>query len=623
MMADKFSLIRNFTIISHVDHGKSTLADRFLELTETIPKEKIGEQYLDKMSLEKERGITIKMHPCRMVWQAPNMEGKQEFVLNLIDTPGHVDFSYEVSRALAAVEGAVLLVDAVKGIQAQTVANLELAKDENLTIVPAINKIDLPQAKEEETKEELAKILSISEDEILSISAKNGIGIEKLLSVIIKKVPPPTANLDSPLKALIFDSKYDLFQGVVAYIRVFEGEIRKGDKIYFLRKKIEEEVKEVGYFSPEFIQKEKLSAGEIGYIKTGVKEPEKIRVGDTIIKSGIENESSGREFPAGKKSEKSKVADVKPLSGYNEPKPMIFTSIFPKEPSNFENLKKGIEELHLSDPSFTFEQERKEVLGIGFRCGFLGILHFEIVLERLKSEFSLFLLVARPTVLYKIIGKDNAEHLIYSPEDWLEATEVKEIKEPWIEAEIIASQKYFNNIFQLLSLFKANFLSSESLGKDKIKIYIEMPFRKLIENFYDKLKTVSQGFASMSFKIGEMRAADLVKLDILVLRKKETTLSKIVGRSEAEREAREIVKKLKETFPSQLFSVPIQAAIGGKIIARETVKAKRKDVTAPLYGGDVTRKRKLLEKQKKGKKKMEKEGKINIPNEVIIGLLKE
>ena len=613
-MADKFSSIRNFTIISHVDHGKSTLADRFLELTGTIQKEKIGEQYLDKMILERERGITIKMHPCRMVWRQPssvtNSNSKQEFVLNLIDTPGHVDFSYEVSRALAAVEGAVLLVDAAKGIQAQTIANLELARKENLTLIPVVNKIDLPQAREKETKEELSKILSVPKSEILSISAKNGIGIEKLLSAIIEKVPPPESNLKNSLKALIFDSKYDLFQGVVAYVRIFEGEIRKGDKIYFLRKKVEGEVKEVGCFSPELIPKEKLSAGEIGYIKTGVKEPEKIRVGDTIIKLKV-------------KSEKLKVADVEPLSGYEEPRPVIFTSIFPQEPSKFENLKKGIEELHLSDPSFTFEQERKEMLGIGFRCGFLGILHFEIVLERLKSEFSLFLLVARPTVLHKIIGKDDIEHLIYSPEDWLDPSEIKEIKEPWVKVEIIASQKYFNNIFKLFPLFKVNFLSSESLGADKIKVYIEMPFRKLIENFYDKLKTVSQGFASMSFRLSEIRKADLVKLDILVLREREPTLSKIVDKSEAEKEARELVQKLKKTFPPQLFSVPIQAAIGGKIIARETVKARRKDVTSPLYGGDVTRKRKLLEKQKKGKKRMEKEGKINIPNEVIIDLLKE
>jgi len=472
MMNNKPPFIRNFTIISHIDHGKSTLADRFLELTGTVPKEKIGEQYLDKMVLERERGITIKMHPCRMVWHLPNhseipnqkfqIPSKSQianskfrtsnlglrnsnlgfsdsgYILNLIDTPGHVDFSYEVSRALAAVEGSVLLVDATKGIQAQTVANLELAKKENLAIIPAVNKIDLLQAREAETKEELSELLSVSEDEILSISAKKGIGIEKIFQKIIKKIPPPPVDIEKPSKALIFDSKYDQFQGVIAYVRVFEGEIKKGDKIYFLSKKIEGEVKEIGYFLPELTAKSKLSAGEIGYIKTGIKNPEKIRVGDTITELRV-------------KSEKLKVTDVEPLPGYEEPRPVIFTSIFPKEPSNFEDLRRGIEELHLSDPSFAFEEERKESLGIGFRCGFLGILHFEIILGRLKNEFLLSLLVARPTVLCKIIDKDNKEHLIYSTEDWLDPSEIKETKELWAEVEIITPQKYFNDIFRMIN----------------------------------------------------------------------------------------------------------------------------------------------------------------------------
>ena len=613
MNYNNVGFIRNFLIISHIDHGKSTLADRFLELTNTVPKEKLIEQYLDKMSLERERGITIKMHPCRLTYK---LDSSRTYQLNLIDTPGHVDFSYEVSRALAAVEGAILLVDVTKGIQAQTVANLELAKGENLIIIPAINKIDLAtQTRIDEVKQEIADLISLSPSEVLSISAKKGTGVQELLSAILNKIPPPSTSFQKQFRALIFDSKYDPFQGVVAYVRVFEGIIKKGDKVYLLRKKVEGVAKEIGYFSPEFAQEEELSVGEIGYVKTGIREPGKVRVGDTLVK--ISN----------LKSQNSRQTSIKPLPGYKEPQPVVFTSLFPQEPTTFEELRKALGELHLSDPSFTFREVQRAITQgeayRGFQCGFLGLLHIEIILERLKREFLVSLFIARPTVSYKIIDDKEKEYIVSSAQNWPEPSKIKEIKEPWVNLEIIVPQEYFNNIFKLFPLFKISFLSSNSFGKEKLKIECEMPFRKLIENFYDKLKSVSQGFASMSFKIEGFKPADLVKIDVLVAKRKEFSLSKIVEKEEAQEEGRKIVEKLKEIFPKQLFPVALRAAVGGKIIARETVKAVRKDVTVPLYGGDVTRKMKLLQKQKKGKKKLEEKGEIIVPTEVIIKLIKE
>ena len=647
-MLPPLSSIRNFTIISHIDHGKSTLADRFLELTKTIPKQKLVEQYLDKMSLERERGITIKMHPCRMIWRPNHSEipgaksqttnnlksgicdlkfSNSEYVLNLIDTPGHVDFSYEVSRALAAVEGAILLVDATKGIQAQTIANLELARKENLTIIPVVNKIDLAnQDRIRKVQREIANLLSQDPSEVLPISAKKGIGIKELISKILEKIPCPSGfrkdspgvspsdHLEKPFQALIFDSKYDPFQGVATYIRVVEGGLQKGEEIYLLRKKTKGIAKEIGYFLPEFTPCERISTGEIGYVKTGIREPEKVRVGDTIIK--ISNHES-----------KIPIKKIEPLPGYQEPQPVVFTSLFPKEPTTFENLKKSLEELHLSDPSFTFKEIQRIITKIqvyrGFQCGFLGLLHIEIILERLKREFSLSIFIARPTVSYQIIDKENKKYMISSAQDWPETSSIRKVSEPWAKVEILTPQEYFNNIFKLFPLFKINFLSSKSFSKENLIIECEMPFRKLIENFYDKLKSVSRGFASMSFKISDYKTADLAKIDILIAKKKEPSLSKIVEKDDVQKEGRNIVEKLKEIFPRQLFPVAVQAAVGGKIIARETVKALRKDVTGPLYGGDITRKMKLLQKQKRGKERLEEKAKIAIPPEVIIKLLKE
>ena len=563
--------IRNFSIISHIDHGKSTLADRFLEITGTVPKEKMRPQFLDSMDLERERGITIKMQPCRMKYK--------DFILNLIDTPGHVDFSYEVSRSMAAVEGAVLLVDAVKGIQAQTLANLELAKQQILVIVPVVNKIDLAQANVEQITEELAKLLEINKNDILKISAKFGTNAEKLLEKIIEKVPGPEKEKDKPFRALIFDSDYDSYKGVIAYVRVVEGEIKKGEKIKLLAGKTTTEIKELGYFVPELCFQEKLSAGEIGYIATGIKEPGKVRVGDTIVRKA--------------------EAGPRPLVGYKEPEPMVFATLYPERADDFDLLKGALGKLRLNDPSFVFEPETKEALGRGFRCGFLGTLHIEVVSERLHREFGSNLIISAPSVIYKFDGK--------------------KFKEPWALVEIITPIRFTGKI---LEFFKTKYLETKYIGKEKIILVYELPLREIVANLYDKIKTVSQGFASMSYKVLDFREADLVKLEILVAGQKQEVFSKIVPRDKAYSEGKNIVLKLKETLPRQQFSVALQAVVEGKIIARETLSAERKDVTGYLYGGDYTRKRKLLEKQKKGKKLLKEKGELKIPLKVFLDMLK-
>ena len=588
--------IRNFCIIAHIDHGKSTLADRFLELTNTIPKDKMRPQFLDMMDLEREKGITIKMQPCRMEYKG--------YILNLIDTPGHVDFSYEVSRSLVAVEGAILLIDATKGIQAQTLANLELARNQGLVIIPAVNKIDSPQAKTQETKEEISKLLNVPESEIFEISAKLGQNVENLLNKAIEKISPPVGVKEKPFKALIFDSKFDIHKGVIAYIRVFEGSIKKEERIYLMGQKAEGHVKEIGYFKPDLVSAEELNAGEIGYIATGIKEPGKVRVGDTIIK--ILNPqflSSG----------------IDPLPGYKEPKPMVFTSIYPENPEDFEVLKDAIGKLRLSDASLTFEAEMKESLGRGFRCGFLGLLHTEIITERLKREFDLDLVLSTPSVIYKAIAKDKKEHLIYTSADWLDPSGVEEIRELWVRIQVLTPLNYLGAISELLSNTESKHVKTNYIGTEKTELVYECPLREIItKNFYDKLKGVSQGFASMSYEILDWRKANLVKLDILILGKKEESFSRIVPEKDVFKEGKKLVEKLKDNLPSQLFSLPIQAAVGGKIVARETIQAKRRDVIAPLYGGDYTRKKKLLERQKEGKKDLKNKGEIHIPTKVFL-----
>lgn len=580
--------IRNFCIISHINHGKSTLADRFLELTNTIPKEKMKPQYLNLMDLEREKGITIKMQPVRMDYKG--------YILNLIDTPGHVDFSYEVSRSLAAVEGAILLVDATKGIQAQTIANLELAKKQNLVIIPAVNKIDSPQARIEETKEELAYLLQISKEEIFAVSAKNGTNVEQLLMAVIEKIPAPKGQLEGPFRSLIFGSQYDPFQGVIAYVRVIDGEIKNGEKIYLFQVNTEGESKEIGYFKPEFKKALALSTGEIGYIATGIKEPGKVRVGDTIAK----------------------ILNVVPLPGYEEPKPMVFASLYPENSDDFDLLKDALSKLKLKDAALTFELESQETLGRGFRCGFLGSLHAEIISERLRREFGLNLVISRPCVVYKILNQQDKKTLIYSPSDWPQPVEIKEVQEPWVKLEVITPKGYLGQVMELLKNLKGNFIKSDYFSSGKTVLIYEVPLREIIVGFYDNLKGVTQGFASMNYEILGYRPGDLVKLEILVAGKKEEAFSKIVRKEDAFNEGKNLVQKLKEILPAQLYAVALQALVFGKVIARETIKAKRRDVIAPLYGGDYTRKRKLLEKQKKGKKELKEKGEIRIPPKVFL-----
>ena len=592
--------IRNFVIISHIDHGKSTLADRFLEITGTVDSNQMHSCFLDAMDLEKEKGITIKMHPCRMLWKSE--ETGQEYILNLIDTPGHIDFSYETSRALAAVEGAILLVDASQGIQAQTLFNLEQAKKQNLTIIGVVNKIDLPQAQVAETKKELASILEVEEEEILSISARKGTNVKELLEVLVQRIPCPQKEIPNEnLKALIFDSKYDLFSGVTVYVRVFEGQVQKGDKINLLATKMESEVKEVGYFSPALNSCSVLKSGEIGYIKTGVKEPSKVHAGDTVSSS----------------------LSINALPGYKEPQLVLFLSLYPEESDSFEILKDALNKLKLNDPTLDFEIESKMALGRGFRCGFLGSLHAEITARRLKQEFGLDLVLTSPQVIFKILTKNDKQILVSSPASWPNVSLIKEIQEPWVEVEIISPNSYLNSIFKILRNFDSSVEDTKFITSQKSLIFIRTSLREIITgNFYDKLKSITQGYASFSFRQIGFNKADLVKLDILINGEKQEAFSKVVSSKNAFPEGKALVGKLKKVLPAQQFSVAIQAAIEGRIIARETIKARRKDVTGSLYGGDVTRKKKLLEKQKKGKEKLKGRSKINIPSRVFLEMLK-
>ncbi len=599
--------IRNFVIISHIDHGKSTLADRFLELTSAVSSRKMRPQFLDMMDLEREKGITIKMQPVRMEFD--------KYILNLVDTPGHVDFSYEVSRSLAAVEGAILLVDAAQGIQAQTLANLELAQKQNLFIIPVINKIDLPQANVEQAVDELAKLLKVKQEEIIKISAKNGTNVEQVLKAVIDKVPSPDIKKEKPLRALIFDSIYDQYKGIITYVRIIDGQVEKTDKIKLLAAKTSADIKELGFFIPELAPQEKLCAGEIGYIATGIKEPGKIKVGDTIA-----------------------MSDVKSLPGYEESKSMVYASLYPENPDDFDLLKDALSKLKLNDPSLVFEQETKESLGRGFKCGFLGTLHAEIISERIHREFGLGLIISSPSVVYKV-----DDRFIYSASDWPE--QIKKSEEPWVKLEIITPVKYMGKLIELLknlrgAYIKTDYLNSriynhslanqgsrgakrrEVLNSDRAILIYEIPLREVIVNLYDKIKSVSQGYASMNYKFLEFRGAKLVKMDILIAGKKESAFSKIVPKEKAFTEGKALIKKLKETLPSQQFSVALQAVIGGDIIARETIRARRKDVTGYLYGGDYSRKRKLLEKQKKGKKKLKETGRVRIPSKVFLEIFR-
>ncbi|OGN08428.1 MAG: elongation factor 4 [Candidatus Yanofskybacteria bacterium RIFCSPHIGHO2_02_FULL_41_11] len=592
---------RNFVIIAHIDAGKSTLADRLLELTGTIEKRKMQEQYLDTMELERERGITIKLQPVKMQYK--------DYVLNLIDTPGHVDFSYEVSRSLAAVEGAILLVDATKGVQAQTLANLHLAQQQNLKIIPVINKIDLPNARTQQIKEELSYLLTIEPEDILEISAKLGTGVDKVLEKIIAEVPSPALSESTQLKALIFDSAFDTYKGVIAYVRVFSGEVKGGQKITTYATKAQADIIEVGYFSPSLVKSGGLGAGETGYIATGLKDPNLIRVGDTITNQNIDI---------------STYQNFQPLAGYKEPRPMVFASFFPENAEDYDTLKDALSKLKLTDASLVYEPESSVGLGRGFRLGFLGMLHVEIISERLKREFGLNLIISSPSVEYEIEIKSKSEKLkIRSASQLPDPSKIESIAEPIVNLEIITPTSYVGSVMELVSTFRNIYLGTDYLGKETAVIKYEAPLSEIITDFYDKLKSVSSGYASMSYEPKDLKRGNLVRLDILIANDLVEPFSRIVPEEKAYYEGRAMAAKLKEVIPPQWFEVAIQAAIGGKIIARETIKARRKDVTGYLYGGDVTRKMKLLEKQKKGKKKMKEFGRVNLPQEVFLKMLKK
>jgi GTP-binding protein LepA len=591
--------IRNFCIIAHIDHGKSTLADRFLEVTGTVEKRNMTEQILDTMELEKERGITIKLQGVRMKYAG--------YTMNLIDTPGHVDFTYEVSRSLAAVEGAILLVDASQGVQAQTIGNLYLAMEQNLTIIPVLNKIDLPSADPDKVSEEIIQLIGCSREDILTCSGKTGVGVPELLNAVIDRIPPPKHTPDEPVRALIFDSHYDDYRGVVASTRMVDGELKKGDKIKLMRTGALGEVLEPGHWSPQLVGDAVLENGQIGYIVTGLKELGDVRVGDTITLA--------------------KNQAKEPLPGYKEVKSMVFAGIFPKEGSEYENLRDAVDRLKLSDSSLSYEPEHSQALGFGFRCGFLGMLHLDIFQERLLREFDLDIIATVPSVAYRVTKTNGEVLIVKSPAGMPGVQFIEHTEEPWMVVDIITPHEYMGNVMGLVSERKGRYLNTEylSTGEDqRALLHYEMPLASLITDFYDKLKTVTSGYGSLNYELKAYEITDVVRLDILIAEELVEALSSLVWRDEAFRVGKQIVASLKDTLPRQQFVLKIQATIGGKVVASERISAMRKDVTAKLYGGDVTRKRKLLEKQKKGKKKMMAigKGKVDIPTEAYLAVLK-
>jgi GTP-binding protein LepA len=600
--------IRNFCIIAHIDHGKSTLADRMLEITGTVEKRKMKEQILDGMDIERERGITIKLQPATMDYH--------DHRLNLIDTPGHVDFSYEVSRSLAAVETAILLVDSTQGIQAQTLANLYLALEQNLTIIPVVNKIDLPAADVPKAKQEIIDLIGCDESEIFATSGKTGAGVAEVLDEVIKRgLPPRNLSLPSSAdypRALIFDSKYDIYRGVVAYVRVFNGSIKKGDKIRLLSAAVGSEVLDCGIFRPDYFSTGELKNGDIGYIITGFKQVADCRVGDTLTAAeGVNNFKS-----------------VVALAGYKEVKPMVFAGIFPREGNDFKELREAMDKLKLNDAALSYEPERSDALGFGFRCGFLGLLHLEVFQERLRREYNLDLIVTVPSVAYKVFKNNGEEIIIRTPQRLPDPTHIKSIEEPWVSLDIITPKEYTGNVIKLAQDKRGVYKNTEYISTDsdsgRTLLHYDIPLSAILTDFYDKIKSVSAGYASINYEYLDYRPADVVKMDILVAEEPIEALTTIVYRDDAYRQGREVVEILKNNLAKQMFAVKIQAAIHGKVIAAEKLSAMRKDVTAKLYGGDVTRKRKLLEKQKKGKKKMMSAGKgsVEIPPDTFVKILK-
>jgi GTP-binding protein LepA len=590
--------IRNFSIIAHIDHGKSTLADRILEITGALSqREMTTHQVLDSMDLEQERGITIKAHAVRLSYTAS--DGK-DYILNLIDTPGHVDFSYEVSRSLASCEGAILVVDASQGVEAQTLANAYLAMDNNLEIIPIINKIDLPGAEPERVKAQIEETLGIDCSDIILTSAKEGTGVRDVLEAIVRKVPPPAGSKDDPLKALIFDSWFDNYQGVIVLVRLFEGEVKKGTKILLMAVQKTYEVLEVGVFTPHKKTVDSLHAGEVGYIIASIRNVADTKVGDTI--TDAENPTS------------------EPCPGYKDIKPMVFSGLYPMETNQYAELKDALEKLRLNDASFSFEPETSSALGFGFRCGFLGLLHMEIIKERLEREFKLELVNTAPTVIYKIIMPNEEVMYIDSPSKLPQKNE--RMEEPFVKVVIFVPQKYIGSILDLCQERRGVQKDFHYIGKDRIIVTYEMPLNEILWDFYDKLKSLSSGYASMDYEFIGYRESQLIKLDLLLNGEPVDALSMIIHADNAYSKGRQIAEKLRQEIPRQMFEVVIQAAIGSKIIARETIKAMRKNVLAKCYGGDITRKRKLLEKQKEGKRRMKQIGRVEIPQEAFLAVLK-
>lgn len=587
--------IRNFSIIAHIDHGKSTLADRMLEITNTIEKRNMQSQVLDSMELERERGITIKMQPVRMK--------HKDYILNLIDTPGHIDFSYEVSRALKAVEGSILLVDSTQGVQAQTFTTLDMAREQGLVIIPVVTKVDSPLARVDEIKLEIAELLDIDPDTVLGVSGKTGEGVAELLDAVIEKIPAPSFNakLESSFQSLVFDFEYSNHKGVIVYCRLFEGSIKKGDQLVFAASKRKFQALEVGTFSPDPKPAESLRAGEIGYIVTGIKEPGVASVGDTVT-------LHKQPLPA--------------LPGYMQPAPVVWASVYPESQDDFDDLRAALGRLQLSDSSFSYEEEVSGTLGRGFRIGFLGMLHLEIISERLKREFQLDLIVTSPSVTYHVTKKNKENIIVYSPPLFPDHGDVLEVQEPWVDLKIITPPEYVGTISQLLFEHEGITGSTQSFGDGRTELTVNMPLRELMRGFFDMLKSVSSGYASISYSMGEMKPADVVRLDVLVAGEPVAAFTRIVSRRRVQEEAEMVVDKLYEVLPRQMFVVKIQGQALGRILASKTLKALKKDVTAKLYGGDITRKMKLREKQKKGKKRMASQGKVNIPQDVFLKMMK-
>lgn len=598
-MIMKQEKIRNFSIIAHIDHGKSTLADRMLEITGAVEKREMVNQLLDNMDLERERGITIKLNAVRLNYKYKN----EDYILNLIDTPGHVDFSYEVSRSLAACEGAILVVDAAQGIEAQTLANLYLALSSDLTIIPVINKIDLPNADVEKVKGELKKVLGFKDEEILLCSGKTGVGVKELLDAVVERIEPPKNNLEKPLRALIFDSYFDPYKGVVALVKVVDGKLNNKDTIKMMANKKSFEITELGVHTPKEKKLNILESGEVGYICASIKDITSVEVGDTITLA--------------------KEESITPLEGYKKMKPMVYSGIFPVEPNQYEALKEAIEKLKLNDAALTFEPETSEALGFGFRMGFLGLLHMDIIITRMEREFGIEIIATSPSVIYKVTRTNGEVENIDSPNKMPNSTTLKKIEEPYIYTNIIVPSEYIGAIMELCQNKRGIYKSLEYIDEERVNIHYEIPLSEIVYDFFDKLKSTTKGYASFDYEICGYKESNLVKMDILLNGEVVDALSTIVHKDFAYARGKSVVEKLKNIIPRQMFQVPIQASIGSKIIARENISAMKKNVLAKCYGGDISRKRKLLEKQKEGKKKMKMLGSVEVPKEAFLSILKE